>query len=117
LLLLKSAINGCANLPAGSITFDRLPLFGYFVTDDAANDSATHGSGRTATGQHGTADGADAGADSCTLPLRRHAATGAQTEHGCHDNCVEQDSLHGFHGTNSFENSYLTPEMASVITC
>jgi hypothetical protein len=86
---------------AGCITFDCQPLLVDFVTDNAANDSATKGSGGTAAGQHGTTNGADTGADGSILSLRRHARTAAQTEYGSHDSGIQRHSLQDFHGITS----------------
>jgi hypothetical protein len=90
-------------LHAGDTTFDRMRLFGNFVTNNTANDGTTDGSGGTATGQHSATDGSDSGADGGVLPCRRHPGTGAQTKKDDHDNSVERGSMHGIHGTNSYE--------------
>lgn len=101
----------------GSVTFDQPCLFGNFVTDNAANNSATNCSGGTATGQYGTTYRSGTGADGGVLSLRRHAGAGAETKQGDYEQGIERDCLDGFHGINPLSKSCLTPDLASVITC
>jgi hypothetical protein len=70
---------------AGAADLSELTLVGVdFVADDAADCGTTHGTYGAATGQYGTADGADAGTyGGIGVPLR-HAGTSRQTEqHSC----------------------------------
>jgi hypothetical protein len=55
-------------------------LFADLVADDATDSGAANGSERTATGQNRTANSTNAGTDSGTLVLRRHAGTTCHAE-------------------------------------
>jgi len=72
----------------------QLSVFADLIADDAADNSTTDGSNRTATGQHGAANRTSARTNHCVLIPRRHAPATGQRGKGdaCYDRNQDQCS-------------------------
>ncbi|SBT04169.1 hypothetical protein ACCAA_130120 [Candidatus Accumulibacter aalborgensis] len=92
---------------AGRMAKRSVTGFVDLVADDAADDCPADRANRAAAGEDGTSDSPHASANGCALVLRRHPGTSTQAEqHGC-CNCIERESLYGFHGTTSSVSNVL----------